>query len=376
VIDRLDHLLEPYGGRGAYGRSSQGSHVMLEEHVEQLKSLAVVVPSIFLVVAAFLVHVVLGRIVATQREQVGMLKAFGYSNLRILLHYLELAMIVVAGGIVLGAVVGAWLGRIMALFYATFFRFPVLVFRPEGWVVGVAALIGAGAACAGALGTLRGVVGMPPIVAMSPEIPSFSRTILDRLGAARVLPPLWRMIGRNVGRRPLRALLTSAGMALAVAVVVLGSSSADGIRRMEDVQFQAAQREDIAVKLAGLRPLGTVKSLASLPAVRRAEPYRAVPARVGVGAARQDVVLLGLPADGVLRRATGNQYEVATPIANAVLVTTWLAQRFDLKLGQALAIEVREGRRRVVTATIAGFVDQPLGETIYMELQVGRVRDS
>ena len=368
VITGLDRLLEPYGGRGAYGRSSQMSHVMLEEHIEQLRSLALVVPSIFLLVAAFLVNVVLGRIVATEREQVGTLKAFGYSNLRVAAHYLEFAMIVVLFGIALGVAVGAWLGRIMAVFYATFFRFPVLIFRVELWVVAVASLIALGAAGAGALGTLKRVMALPPIVAMSPEVPVFSRTLLDRLGLPRLLTPTGRMIFRNVTRKPLRAALTAAGMALAVAVVVLGGSSADGIRRMEDVQFQVAQREDVAVNLSHLRPLGTARDFAALPGVRRAEPYRAVPARIGFAGATQDVALLGLPAGGVLRRVADTRYRLAAPVGNGALITSWLAQKFRLRRGDPLAIEIREGRRRIITTRVAGLIDEPLGESIYLEI--------
>ena len=80
VIAAMDRALEPYGGQGAYGRGSHASHRMLEEHIDQLRSMALIIPSIFLLVSAFLVNVVLSRVVSTQREQIGMLKAFGYGS--------------------------------------------------------------------------------------------------------------------------------------------------------------------------------------------------------------------------------------------------------------------------------------------------------
>jgi putative ABC transport system permease protein len=368
LISELDRVLEPYGGRGAYGRSSQVSHVMLEEHIDQLRGLAVIVPSIFLAVAAFLVNVVLGRIVATEREQVGMLKAFGYSNGRVAAHYLELTLAVVGAGVFLGLPVGAWLGKVMAVFYATFFRFPVLVFRVELWVVGIATLVALGAASAGAFGSVRHVMRLPPIVAMAPEIPAYSRGIIDRLSLQRLLPTTWRMILRSVARRPLRAGLTSAGMTLAVAVVVLGSSINDAIHRSEDVQFQAAQREDIAVNLSRLRPLHTFREFAGLPGVRRVEPFRAVPARIGGARASEDVLLLGLPSDGALRRAVGSRYEQSAVVPGAAIVTSWVGERFQLRRGDVLTVEVREGRRRTIRVRIAGFIDEPLGKTVYMEI--------
>jgi putative ABC transport system permease protein len=368
IIRATDRVLGPYGGLGAYARGNQASHVMLEEHIEQLKSLAVVVPGIFLLVAAFLVNVVLGRIVATEREQIGMLKAFGYSDARLAVHYLEFAGVVVLLGLALGTAVGLWLGRLMAVFYATFFRFPVLVFRLESWVLALVVMITTAAAAAGALGSLQRVLRMPPIVAMSAEVPVFAHSWLDRT-VAKLLPPSWRMIQRNVMRRPLRATLTSAGMALAVAVVVLGSSSADGILRMEDVQFQAAYREDLSVNLAKPRSLATLASFSRLPGVRRAEPYRALAARVGTTSARQDVTLLGLSRGALLRRVVGNHYERAHPVPDGAWVTRWLAGRFQLRRGELLEIEVRDGRHRSLRVPIVGFVDEPLGEAIYMDLE-------
>lgn len=59
VIDRLDQLLERYGGLGAFGREEQESHRFLADEIEQDRITGIVVPSIFLGVAAFLIHMVL-----------------------------------------------------------------------------------------------------------------------------------------------------------------------------------------------------------------------------------------------------------------------------------------------------------------------------
>ncbi|MFW5739993.1 MAG: ABC transporter permease, partial [Myxococcota bacterium] len=87
VIERLDTMLEPYGGLGAYGRYHQVSNRYLSDEIQSLEATGVIVPPIFLGVAAFLLNVVLSRLVSTQREQVATLKALGYTNLSIGLHY-------------------------------------------------------------------------------------------------------------------------------------------------------------------------------------------------------------------------------------------------------------------------------------------------
>jgi len=367
VIGAVDRILAPFGGAGAYGRASQASHVMLEEHIAQLRGLTLLVPSIFLLVAAFLVNVVLARLIATQREQVGMLKAFGYSNARVAIHYLELTLLIVVLGVAIGIPLGAWLGRLMAVFYATFFRFPVLVLQLEPAVVAGGAAVAVIAAVAGALGTLRRVVAMPPIVAMTPEVPAFRRTLLDRAGITPLLSSASRMIVRNLTKRPLRSGLASAGMALAVAVVVVGGSSADGLHRMRDVQFEAVQREDLSVALAHPRALGTARELLALPGVRRVEPYRVVSARLFGRGGREDIALYGLPDGGVLRNVVDNEFRHARP-GGGVIVSAWTARRLKLVPGDLLSIEIRENQRRVVTARLEATVENPLGEAGYMEL--------
>ena len=369
VIAELDRLFESYGGRGAFGRSSQGSHVELENHIDQLRGLSLVIPAIFLLVAAFLVNVVLGRLVNTQRSQIGMLKAFGYSNARLAGHYLQLALAIVSAGIVLGVPIGLWLGRLIAEYYATFFRFPVLILRIEPAVIATAAVVTIASSLAGAWGTLLAVAAVPPVVAMASPAPVYRPTFLDRASALRAVAPALRMIVRNLTRRPMRAVLTTLGMAMAVAILVLGGSSADSLTRMIDVQFQSAQREDLSVVLAQRRPLGALHDFSSLPGVRRAEPYRSVPARLRVGGRTQDVALLGLAPGHMLRRIVNARYETITAPPDGLIVNVWLARRFNLHRGDTVAIEIREGQRRFVYSHIVGLVDEPIGSTVYLDLK-------
>jgi putative ABC transport system permease protein len=368
VVAALDRVLEPYGGRGAYGRGSQPSHAMLEEHIRPLEPLAVVIPSIFLLVAAFLVNIVLSRYVATQREQIGLLKAFGYSSGRVARHYLELTLLIVLAGVILGLPVGARLGRGFAGFYADFFRFPELIFRIEPWVVILSALVAMVSVSVGALGSVRRVLALPAVVAMTPEVPAFRRTILDRGRGLRWLSPAARMVIRNVIRRPVRSLLAIAGMSFAITVVLVGSSSADGTDRMRDVRYQAIERGDVTVSLQHPRALGTARDFLALPGVSRVEPQRMVPARLLARGRTQDIALVGLPVGGVLRNVVDSAYRRYRVRTDGVIVTAWLARELQLAAGDRLSIEIRENRRRIVDTRLVDVVNEPLGAAAYLEL--------
>lgn len=375
VIRAVDRVLDPYGGQGAYGRASQPSHVMLEDHITPINALAALVPGVFLAVAIFLINMVLSRLVSTERSQIGMLKAFGYSNVRLARHYLFLVLAIVISGIVLGVPVGIWLGHVMATWFATFFRFPVLVFQIESTLVVAGALMMILGSALGALATLATVIRMPPNVAMSPPAPMYRPTVFDRIGVLeRLWAPVTRMILRSLTRRPLRTALTAAGMSGAIAIVIMGSFISDAMNRVVDVKYQAQERQDMTVVLRNARSLEQWTGLAHLPGVRVAEPYRAVSARLHAPGGARDITVIGLSRSSRLRRIVDMAYQQVAVPPEGVVINMWLAARAGVQRGDSVAIEIREGRRRIVTARVVELVDEPLGTFLYMDLRaLGRL---
>ena len=139
VIDAVDRLLASSGGQPARPRKDQVSHAMLDNEIREQRVLGTLLPSIFLAVAAFLLHVVAARLVSTQCEQIAALKALGYGNRSIALHYLKLVAPMVGGGYLAGLLLGDWLGGQLTGLYADFFRFPSFTHRwrhrcsPSAW---------------------------------------------------------------------------------------------------------------------------------------------------------------------------------------------------------------------------------------------------
>ncbi len=126
VLDDIDALLRPFGGLGAYSRSDQLSNRLVADEIAGIRATAAVVPVIFLGVAAFLLHIVLARLLALEREQIATLKAFGYDDRTIGFHYLGMAVIATGVGAVIGLIAGFWLGSAYTDLYARYFRFPEL----------------------------------------------------------------------------------------------------------------------------------------------------------------------------------------------------------------------------------------------------------
>src|SRR5688572_26260430 len=248
AIDRVDELTARYGGQGAHGRSEQISHRLVSDELSQLRAMASIPPSIFLAVTAFLLNVVISRLVQTQREQVAILKAFGYTTLQIGSHYLKLVSVLIVVGLAVGIAAGAWLGRDFAQLYARYFRFPTLEFRLGVPVVLFAAGVSAGAAVIGAFSAVRRAALLPPAEGMRPAEPAHFRPLLvERLGVQRFVGRIPRMILRQLERKPLTATFSVLGIALAMAIVVLGSFASDIVDFAVDLQFFGVQRYDARV---------------------------------------------------------------------------------------------------------------------------------
>lgn len=368
VIAQLDRLLERWGGLGAFGREDQVSHRFISDEIAQNRVFGTVVPAIFLGVAAFLLNVVLGRLVAMQRDQIAVLKAFGYSDRAVAGHYLGFALAAVAVGAAVGVLLGLWLGARINQVYVNFYRFPVFRYEPGATVIGAAVLASAIAAGVGALTAVRRALGLPPAEAMRPEPPArFRAGVLERAGLAARLPASARMIWRNLARRPLRAALSVLGMAFAVAILLVGRYFVDAVQYLADVQFRTVQREDVTVAFHEPRPSRVRYEVAALPGVLQAEPFRVVAARLRFGHAHRRVPLFGLAAEGELRRVLGADLRPVAPPRDGVILTGKLADILGVRAGDVLRVEVLEAQRPVREVAVAGRVDELLGLNAYME---------
>ena len=370
VLDGLSRLLAPYGGRDARGREDQASHAMLDNEIKEQRVMGTLLPAIFLAVAAFLLHVVLSRLVATQREQIAALKALGYPNSAIAGHYLKLVGVIVAVGLALGVVLGNGLGTMLTGLYAEFFFFPVFEHRIAPWLILVGASVTGGTALLGTLSAIGATVRLAPAEAMRPPAPGqYRRTTLERLGVRRI-PAGLRMILRNMERKPLRTTLTIGGTAAAVAIVVMGNFFRDAIDHIVDTTFHLAMRSDVNVWMT--EPVDALArlQLARLPGVTGVEPARSVAVRMAYGHRSERVGLQGVAQDAQLLRIVdveGRQ----SPVPDAgLLLTDRLADKLGVRVGDRVRVEVLEGRQRTLYVPVQATVREMMGLNAYVQRDV------
>jgi putative ABC transport system permease protein len=368
VIAQLDRLLERWGGLGAIGRHDQISNRFLSDEIAQNRITGTVVPAIFLGVAAFLLNVVLRRLVATQRDQIAVLKAFGYSSASVAGHYLALALVAVAGGALLGSALGLWWGKAIHRMYMDFYRFAVWGFEAGPRTFALAIGVAGVAAFVGALGAVRAAVALPPAEAMRPEAPArFRAGAIERVGLRHLLSPAARMLVRNLARRPGRAALSVLAMALAVGLLVVGRFFIDSVTALTDIQFRIVQRDDATLAFYEPLPERARYDVEHLPGVLRAEPWRAVPVRLRFEHRTKRTAVFGIEPGTELRRLVdADLVEVPLPQSGLVL-TQRLGDILGVRVGDEVTIEVLEGDRAKRRARVAGFVDELIGLSAYMD---------
>lgn len=369
VIDELDRILKPYGGLGAYGRDEQISHQFLEGELIQNRNTGTLIPSVFLAVVAFLLNIVLRRLVDTQRQEIAVLKAFGYTNLDVGWFYLKFALVAVLLGTVVGVVFGVWFGQVMVEMYTEFFVFPDLRYL-FGWhLVAFAVLISILAATVGALGGVRSATKLPPAEAMRPKAPAHFRPgIFERMGFEAWLSSTARMVLRNIERQPIKSTLSALGVAFSVAILVLGMFMFDAIEYMMDLQFNQVQREDISVVFERPLPESVAQELEHLDAVTTAEVFRSVPVRFVNGHLETEAGITGRRLDDDLQRIIDEDGQHIRLPAEGVVLSRYLADQLGLEGPGPLRAEILEGSRPERTVEVVDIVDDFLGASAYMEL--------
>ncbi|WP_370193034.1 ABC transporter permease [Aurantimonas coralicida] len=369
VLMAVDRLLEPYGGMAAYGRKHQMSHAFLDAELDQLAAMARIIPPIFLLVSAFLINIVLTRLVALEREQIGLLKALGYYDRTIAWHYAKLVIAISAVGVAIGAGAGTWLGRGLARLYGEFFSCPFLVFQSSPDLYAIAAGISIAAALAGAMKAILSVLALDPAVSMRPPAPArFGRSLLARLGLSNLFSKLTVMAFRQLLHQPVRAALTSLGMALGVALLVTALFARDSVDFMVETVFWRADRQHASLAFGEPAQPSVMAAVRHLPGVVAAEPYLSVPVILSNGNRSRRLAITGKPPATTLSRVLDASFDPMVLPSDGVVISERVAQVLGLTQGGTANVEVLTGRQITTTVRISAVVQSFLGLGVFMDI--------
>lgn len=371
VIAAADRLLGAYGGLGAYGLEDQASNRFIVEEIAGMRGSSRGVPPVFLGVAAFLLYIAVSRIVQSEREQIGLIKAFGYSDFEAGWHYFKLVLAIAMGGALLGCLMGIGLGRAMVGMYQPYFKFPFLVFEldPASFVIGTG--VSVLTASAGGLFVLRQVFALTPAVAMRPPAPpDYSRSLDFGASLKRLLDQPTRMVLRRIQRQPLRMAGAAIGVAAGMALPVAMLSVMEGFDYAMEVNFAVIDRSDAMVTLVQPSAARVTHEIAAVDGVIEVEAVRFVPVILRHGLNDHRTSVIALDDEPQLNRAVDVSLQPIEMPHQGIVLSKGVANLLEIGSGDSLIVEVREGRRPTFEVPVAGIAEVLLGSPTYMDLDV------
>lgn len=359
MADQLERRLARFGVLVADERKDMPPYALLNNEIRLTLIRAWTIPSIFLLASALVLNLVLQRLVATQRVQIGTLKAIGLSNLAILRHYAGFALAIAALGAAGGAYLGWYLNALLLKLYRRFYQLPLpdSALHPDVVLGGVAVAVLAGAM--GVLAAGSQVLALTPAVAMRPGPPETraSRAVAQ----LRALPLLWRLALRNMLRHPYRTLVSALGVMVGVAIMITSRFFTDGITEMNMFRFQVLQRQDVELSLARGTGAEALREVRRLPGVAAVERGLAYPVRLRKGRVSRRLVVDGVPRDAWMRRPRQRDGTPVPVPAEGLLVAEVVADLLGVRPGERIELETLDGKRIRTRVTVAGTYPSFLG---------------
>jgi len=373
VKERLETELEQYGLRTVYPREEQVSHLILTEEIKQIGNMSRVLPLLFLFIAGVILYIMLKRLVEQQRGQIGIMKAFGYTDTEVVVHYLSYALLVGSIGGIAGGIIGIVLAAPLTGLLLEFFNVPevyesfALRYLLTGLLLSVAVFLFSG------YHGCKQVLKLKPAEAMRPPAPAFAgKTFLESVHFFwEMLTIQGKMAVRNLSRNRSRTFFLFLGIMVSCAVVAMTWSLNDMIDKLIFFQFEEVETYDAKITFNAPADRKKVeRELQGVPEVMWAEPVLEVPVKLSHRWLEEDVLLLGLTGPGRLYNILDASGRRITPSEEGLILSERLADNLEVSIGSTLELEspLLHSDDDKVEVVVVEIVPQYVGMNAYMEL--------
>ncbi len=369
VVEALSERLEPYGVFVGLPRSEQFSPMVLDGEMKQLKNMAFIFPMFFLVVAALVLNVLMVRLAEQQRTVIGTLKAIGYENRDLMVHFMKFAATSGLVGGILGCLLGYWLGGATTRMYVDYFTFPLLTnkFYPILSLAGVCVSI-----IFSILGTLKGVrhiMRLEPAEAMRQAAPPIGGAVfLERFHLFwKNLDAQWQMIIRGLLRNKGRTMVAIFSAAMGSSIVILAFGFVDSMNEMVSLQFDRVLRSDYHLTFNNEISYAGFDEIRRLPGVTHAEPVFNVPCTFRVRNHMKRGAIMGIVRNGELTTPLNGDGEPVSLPKAGLLMTDRLMERLEIRAGDSVEVVPVKGERYVKKLPVIKGIDSMMGLVVYAD---------
>ena len=371
LIKDAENALDRYGLRQTVKRKDQLSNAVIAQELSQLDNMAGTIPILFLLVAGLILMMMLSRMVKKDRIKIGVLKAIGYRNGQVLMHYVKYALVCGVIGGAVGAALGMALAGGMTRMYLDYFNIPLLrinfYYSYLGYAIALTAAFCTVSGLIGAKGTLK----IAPAEAMRSESPkSGKRIVLEKL------PFLWKrlsfsskMICKNIFRSKKRSLFVLTGIALTYAMILFTNSMPDVMNQMMNEHFREFQKMDYNIGFRQPVRMSAARDMTHLIRADYIEGRLEYPFELSNGNKKQSVSVVGLDRDTKFYTFHDVNGEKAEVPKQGMLISENLAGALDVKQGDLIRVKSYIPGRADVYVQVKGIIRQTLGMNAYMDIR-------
>ncbi len=364
----LSAMARTLGATEIYTREEQPSNAGLSEDLKGFEEWSVFFPVLFLAAAAMAAYVMISRLVYSQRPQIGVMSANGFTRMQILRHYVGYGIWPGLAGAIPGAIVGVLLARVITTMYTGMLSIPVTLVRfyPATLLIGI--MFGLVAAVIAALAPALVASRVRPAEAMRGETqgakgrPSIAERLIPPI---RRTPIMWRLPLRGIERNPRRTAYTILGVVLSLVLILVSWGMIDTVEHLLDRQFVEIQRQDATVHFTTPADTPAIVALQDVDGVARAESQLELPVSLSAGANHYDTVLYVLQADTEMHGFVSTSGEWIDLPAEGILAGKSVQGLLDVGVGDEIDVTIAP-LGQTISLSIAGFVDEPLGTVAYM----------
>lgn len=332
---------------------------------DRMDGIAKVFPVFFFLVAALVCMTTMTRMVDEQRNEMGTLKALGYSKLQIASKYIIYALIASILGSILGCSLGMYLfptvifnawNTLYNIDQIKFLFQPGLILLASGSVTGITLL-------ATLYSIYSELIEMPSQLMRPKAAKAGKKILLERITFIwKRLSFLQKVTARNIFRYKKRFFMTIIGIAGCSALLVAGFGINDSISDIVNQQYNVIYHYDATVSAKTSEITSQIKSLKGVKDVYE-EDHLAVTTKIENKDISTTVHVISNDKkfkDFCTLFNGNNEFDLDD---SSVLISQKMATKLNKKAGDT--IKIKDANNKVIKAKIKGVFTNYVGHHIY-----------
>lgn len=373
VKDQISSMLKSYGIISQLEAKNQQSNAFMDQELDSITAISRTMPMMFLLIAAAIVYIMLKRLVELQRGQIGILKAFGFSDFQIALHYILYVGMMAVPGAIIGSLAGTFISKALIVIYEQFFNMPFISGEANLKYILISILMAIIFSVITGFFGGREALKLLPAEAMRPKGPTqFTKKLrIEKIGFIMDSLTMTGKIGlRNLGRNKSRGFFIAIGVAFTVGICAVPWTMMGQMLPMIYERYDYVEKYDLKIQLSGFRDTRSILSEIDREDIKKSEALIEVPVTFRKDNLKKDSIMVGIEPDGLLYTPVNSKKEKIVIEEDQLFITQNIAEAINAKVGDYIYISspFAKDPDEEIKIMVAFIENQLIGSNGYMEI--------